>query len=381
MRHIIRCFLYLAAGLYISGCMPSQKGKEIKLKDVSTISLMKTHFGRIAGKEVFLYTLTNKHGITVKITNYGGIITEILMPGKDGKNCNIVLGYDSLQSYVANSPYFGAIVGRFANRIANGEFSLEGVKYKLARNNGNNALHGGLKGFDKVVWDAKEYTDTSAATLSLSYLSPDGEEGYPGNLMAGVTYILNNNDELNIIIEASTDKTTPVNICNHTYFNLDGADTSILGHVLMIPADRFTEINDQLIPTGNLPEVKGTPMDFNTPTPIGARIAKVKGGYDHNYVLRKKAGEMSTAAVLFEPASGRKVTVETTQPGVQFYSGNFLDGSCKGINGKVYKKHFGLCLETQHFPDSPNQPAFPNAILKPGISYLEKTTFRFSVVE
>ena len=175
MRHIIRCFLYLAAGLYISGCMPSQKGKEIKLKDVSTISLMKTHFGRIAGKEVFLYTLTNKHGITVKITNYGGIITEILMPGKDGKNCNIVLGYDSLQSYVANSPYFGAIVGRFANRIANGEFSLEGVKYKLARNNGNNALHGGLKGFDKVVWDAKEYTDTSAATLSLSYLSPDGE--------------------------------------------------------------------------------------------------------------------------------------------------------------------------------------------------------------
>ena len=381
MRQIIRCFLYLAAGLYISGCMPSQKGKEIKLKDVSKVSVMKTHFGRIGNKEVFLYTLTNGHGITVKITNYGGIITEILMPGKNGKNGNIVLGYDSLQSYVANSPYFGAIVGRYANRIANGEFSLDGVKYKLARNNGNNALHGGIRGFDKVVWESKEYSDTSAATLTLAYLSPDGEEGYPGNLKAGVTYILNNKDELAIIIEASTDKATPVNICNHTYFNLNGADSAILGHVLMIPAYRFTEINDQLIPTGNLPEVKGTAMDFNTPTAIGLRIDKVKGGYDHNYVLRKKEGEMSTAAVLFDPASGRKVTVETTQPGVQFYSGNFLDGSCKGINGKVYNKHFGLCLETQHFPDSPNQPAFPNAILKPGTSYLEKTTFRFSVVE
>jgi len=381
MRQIIRCFLYLAAGLHISGCMSSQQGKEIKLKDVSKVSVMKTHFGKIDDKDVFLYTLTNRHGITVKITNYGGIINEILMPGKNGKNGNIVLGYDSLQSYVANSPYFGAIVGRYANRIAKGEFSLDGVKYKLARNNGNNALHGGIKGFDKVVWDAKEYSDTTAATLKLAYLSPDGEEGYPGNLKAGVTYILNNKDELSVIIEATTDKATPVNICNHTYFNLNGADSSILGHVLMIPADRFTEINDQLIPTGNLPEVKGTAMDFNTPTAIGARIDRVNGGYDHNYVLRKKTGEMSTAAVLFDPASGRKVTVETTQPGVQFYSGNFLDGSCKGFNGKVYNKHFGLCLETQHFPDSPNQPAFPNVILKPGSTYLEKTTLRFSVVE
>jgi len=381
MRQIIRCFLYLAAGLYISSCMSSEKGKEMKLMDVTKVSVMKTHFGKIGDKEVFLYTLTNKHGITVKITNYGGIVIQIIMPGKDGKKGNIVLGYDSLQSYVENSPYFGAIVGRYANRIANGEFSLDGVKYKLARNNGNNALHGGIKGFDKVVWDAKEYSDASAATLHLTYLSPDGEEGYPGNLKAGVTYILNNKDELSVIIEATTDKATPVNICNHTYFNLNGADSSILGHVLMIPADRFTEINDQLIPTGNLPEVKGTPMDFNTPTAIGARIDKVKGGYDHNYVLRKKAGEISTAAVLFEPASGRKVTVETTQPGVQFYSGNFLDGSCKGRNGKVYNKHYGLCLETQHFPDSPNQPAFPNTILRPGMSYLEKTTIRFSVVE
>lgn len=342
---------------------------------------MKSNFGRIGDRDVFLYTLTNKHGISIKITNYGGIINQIVMPDKNGLNGNIVLGYDNLPAYIANSPYFGAIVGRYANRIANGEFILEGTKYHLAKNNGNNALHGGVRGFDKVVWDAVEYNDTSLARLSLTYLSSDGEEGYPGNLKTQVTYSLDNNDELTILIEASADKATPVNICNHTYFNLNGAESDILKHILMIRADRFTEVNDQLIPTGKLPEVKGTPMDFNTPTPIGKGIDKVNGGYDHNYVLRKQAGVMSAAAVLFDPDSGREVTIETTQPGVQFYSGNFLDGSIKGFDGKVYGKHFGLCLETQHFPDSPNQPGFPSAILKPGMKYLEKTVIRFSVVE
>ena len=381
MRQILGCIVLLAVGLCFTACRQAVREKEKALKEVTKVSVMKSNFGKIGDRDVFLYTLTNKHGITVKITNYGGIITEILMPGKDRKNGNIVLGYDNLQAYVANSPYFGAIIGRYANRIAKGEFTLEGVKYKLARNNGNNSLHGGIKGFDKVIWDAREFSDTASANLALTYLSPDGEEGYPGNLKVSVNYILNNNDELLIVIEGVTDKSTPVNICNHTYFNLNGADSSILRHVLTIAAYRYTEVNDQLIPTGKLLQVKGTPMDFNTPVPIGDRIDKVKGGYDHNYVLRKNDGEMSLAAVLFDPESGRKVTIETTQPGVQFYSGNFLDGSCKGMGGKVYKQHFGLCLETQHFPDSPNQPGFPSAILKPGMTYMEKTIFRFSVMK
>lgn len=381
MRQISCYHLLLAICLTFSGCRFSGNGKEKVLKDVTKVSIMKSSFGKTGNKDVYLFTLTNRHGITVKITNYGGIITEILMPGKDQKTGNIVLGYDNLQAYVANSPYFGAIVGRYANRIAKGEFTLDGVTYKLARNNGNNALHGGIKGFDKVVWDAAEYSDTAISRLTLKYLSPDREEGYPGNLTVVVTYTLNNHDELLMCVEAVSDKATPVNICNHSYFNLNGADSDILGHILMIPADEYTEVNDQLIPTGKLPEVKGSPMDFNTPTPIGKRIDMVKGGYDHNYVLRKKPGEMSVAAVFSDPGSGRKVTIETTQPGIQFYSGNFLDGSCKGKGGKVYNKHYGFCLETQHFPDSPNQPGFPNTILKPGIPYIEKTTFRFSVFE
>ena len=355
--------------------------KEKKLKKVAKVSIMKSNFGKLGDKDVLLYTLTNNHGITVKITNYGGIITEILMPAKDGKNGNIVLGYDNLKSYVENSPYFGAMVGRFANRIAWGEFTLDGVKYKLARNNGNNALHGGVKGFDKVMWDAREFIDKDVSGLELTYLSPDGEEGYPGNLKASVTYKLNNNDELLISIEGTTDKATPVNICNHTYFNLNGAGSDILGHLLTIAADQYTQVNEQLIPTGKLPDVKGTPMDFNSPVAIGLRIAQVPGGYDHNYVLRKKSGEMSEAAVLYDPLSGRKLSIRTTQPGLQFYSGNFLDGSIRGAGGIVYKKHFGLCLETQHFPDSPNQPAFPDAILRPGKTYRENTIIRFAVVE
>jgi len=381
MRQFLTCFIYLAAGLYLTGCKSKESGKDKVLTDVTKLSIMKNDFGKIGDKEVYLYTLTNKHGITVKITNYGGIITEILMPDKDGKTGDIVLGYDDLQSYIANSPYFGAMVGRYANRIANGEFSLDGVTYKLSKNNGNNSLHGGVKGFDKIVWDAQEFGDTNVSSLTLMYKSPDGEEGYPGTLKIGICYTLNNLDELSINVEAGCDKATPVNICNHTYFNLNGANSDILGQILMISADRYTEVNDQLIPTGNLPEVKNTPMDFNAPTAIGQNIAQVKGGYDHNYVLRKKEGEMSVAAVLFDPESGRKVTIETTQPGLQFYSGNFLDGSIRGKGGKEYKNHYGLCLETQHFPDSPNQPSFPNTILKPGMNYHEKTTIRFSVVE
>ncbi len=343
--------------------------------------IMKEPFGKADQKEVFIYTLVNSNGMKVKITNYGGIITSILVPDKSGRLGDIVLGYDSLSQYIANNPYFGVIAGRYANRIAKGRFTLDGKTYKLAINNGNNALHGGLKGFDKVVWDARVLPDSSSPGLELSYLSKDGEEGYPGNLKVKVLYILNDHDELALTIEAETDKPTPLNLCNHTYFNLSEGDTSILGHILTLYADQYTAVNNELIPTGVLPFVRGTAMDFNNSEPIGERIDKVMGGYDHNYVLKKKPGDLAMAAQLYDPRTGRQVEILTTQPGVQFYSGNFLDGTITGKQGKVYKKHYGLCLETQHFPDSPNQPSFPNTILKPGEKFSEKTVYRFSVLK
>jgi len=357
------------------------KLNNIPKKSVQNPEIMKEPFGKAGGKEVFLYTLSNGNNIKVKITNYGCIITSIVMPDTAGKLGDIVLGYDSLSGYVANSPYFGAIVGRYANRIAKGKFTLNGKNYQLAVNNGNNSLHGGVKGFDKVVWDAKETRDSKGARLELSYLSRDGEEGYPGNLKVKVTYSLDDHNELTLLIEAETDKATPVNLCNHTYWNLGGADTSILGHILTLYADQYTRVSSELIPTGEMPFVRGTPMDFNNSVAVGAGIDKVKGGYDHNYVLRKKSGSFGMAAQLYDPRTGRQVEVLTTQPGVQFYSGNFLDGTITGKGGKVYGKHYGLCLETQHFPDSPNQPAFPNTILKPGEKFAEKTVYRFSVLK
>ena len=381
MRTYVGYFLLPLLCLGFSGCNMHKDKKEKTLNTVTKVSIMKSRFGKIGDQDVYLFTLTNKHGITVKITNYGGIITQILVPDKNGKTGDIVLGYDSLQPYVSNNPYFGAIVGRYANRIANGEFTLDGKKYTLAKNDGNNSLHGGIKGFDKVVWDFQEYSDTSIANLSLMYFSIDGEEGYPGNLKIGVNIILDNNDELKISFDAITDKPTPVNICNHTYFNLNGGSSDVLKHELMIAADQYTEINNEFIPTGKLLDVFGTPMDFNKMTAVGERITQIKGGYDHNYVLRKKPGEMAEAARLFDPESGRMVTVSTTQPGIQFYSGNFLDGKIHGKGGIVYKQHYGLCLETQHFPDSPNQPGFPGTILKPGVPYSQQTIFRFSVME
>ncbi|MCK9203112.1 MAG: galactose mutarotase [Bacteroidales bacterium] len=349
--------------------------------DSLILSVMKTSFGTVDNKAVYLFTLHNINGLTVKITNYGGIITSIKMPDKNGKSGDIVLGYDSLSSYIANSPYFGAIVGRYGNRIAKGHFTLDGKTYKLAVNNGNNSLHGGIKGFDKVVWDAEMLKDSTSAGLVLTYLSKDGEEGYPGNLKVKVVYTLNNNNELGLHIEATTDKATPVNICNHTYFNLSEADTNVLGNIVSIYADQFTEVNDELIPTGKLPYVRGTAMDFNTSVAIGAGIGKVKGGYDHNYVLRKNPGELALAAQIYDPRTGRQVEIRTTQPGVQFYTGNFLDGSMVGKGGKKYLQHYGVCFETQHFPDSPNQPAFPNTILYPGKTYNETTIYKFSVLK
>ena len=335
-------------------------------------------YGNVEGQEIKQYTLTNNNGVIVKIINYGGYVTNIIVPDKQGVKEDIVLGFDSLDGYLqAGNPYMGCIVGRYANRIAKAKFVLDGKSYQLAANNNGNSLHGGVKGFAKVVWSAEPQGDSS---LVLNYTSKDGEEGYPGTLKVRVIYTLTNANELKIDYTAETDKPTPVNLTNHSYFNLSGGkDSTILGHQIMLNADRYTAVDATLIPTGELPAVKGTAMDFTKPATIGTDIAKVAGGYDHNWVLNGKKDSLSLAATLFHEGSGRFMEVFTTQPGVQFYTGNFLNGTLVGKGGRKYVKHAGLCLETQHFPDSPNQPKFPNTILKPGEKFHEVTVYKFSV--
>ncbi|CAN5824774.1 galactose mutarotase [soil metagenome] len=344
------------------------------------MDIRKEPFGRDEdGFAVNLYTLTNDKGMTVKITNYGGIVTSIVTLDRDGKPGNVVLGYDDLENYLKKNPYFGALIGRYGNRIAKGKFTLDGQEYTLATNNGPNHLHGGLKGFDKVLWEAEEVRKEKEVGLRLAYVSPDGEEGYPGTLTVTVTYTLTDDNGLRINYEARTDQKTPVNLTNHSYFNLAAgeADTA-LQHEVKIRADRYVVVDETQIPTGELREVKGTPMDFTQATAPGDRIGQVKGGYDHTFVLQNQEESMGLAAAVHEPSSGRYLEVYTTQPGIQFYSGNFLDGSLTGRDGKVYKKHYGFCLETQHFPDSPNQPDFPSAILEPGEIYYHTTLYKFS---
>ena len=345
------------------------------------VTVKEEPFGRVKGKEVSLFTLRNARGMAVKITNYGGIVTSLAVPDRKGKTADVVLGYDSLEGYLKDSPYFGALVGRYANRIAGGRFELDGRVYELARNDGPNHLHGGIEGFDKKVWEAEPYDGPSEAGVVLRYLSKDGEEGYPGNLKVQVTYALNDQNELVIRYRAVTDKPTPVNLTHHGYFNLKGAgEGDVLGHQVVIDADRYTVVNDELIPTGELRPVKGTPMDFLSPHTIGERIDRVKGGYDHNFVLNppRDRDHPGSAALVYEPASGRVMEVFTTEPGLQFYTGNFLDGSIRGKGGKVYGKHGGFCMEAQHFPDSPNHPEFPSVILRPGKVYEQLTIYRFS---
>jgi len=366
----------LACVLLCLSCDNKKPGAVEKEK----MTIKKEFFGKTKnGENVDLYTLTNRHKMTVKITNFGAIVTSILVPDKKGEFADVVLGFDNLADYEADHPYFGAIVGRYGNRIARGKFTLDGVTYTLATNNGNNHLHGGIKGYDKVVWQAEEIQKDNEVGVKLSYLSKDGEEGYPGNLSITVTYSLTDDNELRIDYLAQTDKATPVNLTHHSYFNLEGAGSGdILDHLLTIHADRFTPVDDELIPTGELKPVQDTPMDFRTPIAIGVRIKDVPGGYDHNYVLNNSDDSIRPAAEVSAPGSGRVMSVFTTEPGIQFYSGNFLDGSNTGKNGKVYNKHFGFCLETQHFPDSPNQPAFPSTILRPGDTYRHRTIYKFS---
>jgi len=336
------------------------------------------------GQAVRLYTLRNTQGMTAEIMTYGAIVVSLTAPDKDGSFNDIVLGYDNLADYIKVSPYFGAIVGRYGNRIGKGKFTLDGTAYTLATNDGENHLHGGLKGFDKVVWDDAPVDRSDAVGVKLSYLSQDGEEGYPGNLRVSVTYLLTNRNELRIEYEATTDKATPVNVTHHGYFNLTGAQRNILDHELMLNADRFTPVDAGLIPTGELRPVEGTPMDFRKRTAIGARIdndyeqLKFGGGYDHNWVLNQKGDGMTLAAEVYEPTTGRLMTVRTTEPGIQFYAGNFLDGTITGKDGVVYKHRYGFCLETQHYPVSPNKPDFPSTILRPGRVYKTTTTYAFS---
>ena len=344
-------------------------------------------FGQLPdGRRVELFTLTNPQGIEVRAMTYGAIITSIRTPDLNGTQADIVLGFDSLSGYLAGSPYFGAIVGRYANRIAGGRFTLDGVIYQLARNNGPNSLHGGDRGFDKVLWNAEPFQNDSAMGVTFRYESPDGEEGYPGTVRVQVIYTLTATNELSVDYEATTDKATPINLSQHTYWNLHGEGRGdILDHVLTLNASEFTPVDSTLIPTGLIASVAGMPFDFRRSTAIGARInesneqLRFGKGYDHNWVIdRDSQGTLVLAARLEDPVSGRRLEISTTEPGVQFYTGNFLDGSLKGKGGRPYGHRTGLCLETQHFPDSPNHANFPSTILRPGQRYQSRTEFVFS---
>ena len=350
--------------------------------------MSRTSFGTLPdGTALELFTLKNASGMEVSVTNYGGIITSLKVADRSGKIDDVTLGYESIDGYLKSSPYFGAIIGRYGNRIGKAQFELDGKTYKLPANDGPNTLHGGVKGFDKVVWQAEPFEREGERGIVFTYVSPDGEEGFPGTLTSRVTYTLTDKNELAFDYHATTDKPTVVNLTQHAYFNLAGDGSGdILGHELTINADRYTPVNATLIPTGEIAKLEGTPLDFRTKTPIGARIdaaneqLKRAGGYDHNYVLNKQGEGLTLAARVEEPKTGRVMEVHSTEPGIQFYSGNFLDGSITGKQGHVYNKRNGFCLETQHYPDSPNQPSFPTTTLKPGEEYQSRTVYTFSTM-
>ena len=366
-------FLFL---IVFAGCHSS--GKKNNDEKTMAASITEKSFGNFEGSPVTEYTLKNAAGMQVSIINYGGTVTRIITPDKAGTPGDVILGYESLDGYLQkNNPYFGCLVGRFGNRIANGKFTLENKQYTLAGNDHGNSLHGGNKGYDKVYWTIEKQPGDSC--LKLTYLSKDGEEGYPGNLNIEVIYTLTSANEFKIDYKATTDKTTIINLTNHCYFNLSaGKDSTILKHQLQLNSDTYTPVNDKLIPTGEILAIKGTPMDFSSPKTIGKEIDSVKGGYDHNWILQGTG--MKNAGTLYDPVSGRYMEIFTTEPAIQFYSGNFLDGTLlKTKGGKKYVLHGGLCLETQHYPDSPNQPAFPATVLKPGEVYKHSSIYKFSI--
>jgi aldose 1-epimerase len=372
--------------LLASTLLPLACARTPESTDKPAPTVTKAPFGTApGGAAVDAYTLTNSNGLRARIITYGAIVQSLEAPDRNGKLADVVLGFDDMKGYEGNSPYFGAVVGRYGNRIARGRFTIDGHEYTLATNDGPNHLHGGIKGFDKVVWTAQQFKSDSGVGVVLTHTSPDGDEGYPGTLKAKVTYTLTDRDELAIDYEATTDKATPVNLTNHTYWNLagDGA-RDILGHVLTIESSAIVPVDSTLIPTGKLMPVEGTPFDFRKPTPIGARIEDAHQqinfgkGYDHTFVLDgSRQGGLAHAAHVTEPTTGRTLDIYTTEPGVQFYTGNFLDGSFAGKRGRVYARRFGLALETHHYPDSPNQPSFPPVILRPGETYRSRTVLRF----
>jgi aldose 1-epimerase len=334
---------------------------------------------------VEIYTLTNANGLEMRAITYGATITSLKVPDREEHLDDIVLGFDTIDGYLKAPPYFGALVGRYGNRIAKGQFTLDGHTYKLATNNGPNHLHGGVKGFDKVLWNAMPAEGPEGVSVTFTRTSPDGEEGYPGNLQVSVRYMLTDKNELAIDYRATADKPTPVNLTQHSYFNLAADSGDILGHELTLNASRYTPVDDTLIPTGELASVEGTPFDYRKGTAIGARIKadnvqlKNGKGYDHNWVLNRTGAALQRVALVVEPKTGRTLEIATTEPGIQFYSGNFLDGTITGKGGRVYKQRTGFCLETQHYPDSPNHPSFPSSILQPGQTYASKTVFTFGV--
>lgn len=383
------------AAMLLANAAQAQSSSEADAGSSVESGIQTSVFGHLPdGRQVDVYQFTNANGIELRVINYGGIIVSLKTPNLDREFDDIVLGFDSLEAYLSDeyrqaNPYFGAIIGRYGNRIAGGQFTLNGETYSLATNDGSNHLHGGEQGFDKVLWQAEPFENDDGTGLVLRYTSEDGEEGYPGKLETEVTYTLTDNDELVVDYHAVTDKATPVNLTQHSYFNLKGeGNDSILDHQLMINASEFTPVNESLIPTGELRSVEGTPFDFTQPTPIGERIEQdneqldVGGGYDHNFVLdRDEAApdELVLAAKVWEPQSGRMLEVTTTEPGIQFYSGNFLNGDLTGKQGQAYEHRSGFALETQHYPDSPNQDAFPSTILEPGETYRSRTVYRFAV--
>ncbi|MCX6913177.1 MAG: galactose mutarotase [Verrucomicrobia bacterium] len=368
----------LSAALFV-GCADVSKTSQRKGQ------IIVKPFGLVPdGARVNLYTLRNNKGAEVGICNYGGLVIFLKVPDRHGKFADVVLGYDNLPDYIKDTPYFGALIGRYGNRIAKGKFTLDGKEYTLAVNNGPNALHGGLKGFDKVVWEPRFLATHAGPSLELVYVSKDGEEGYPGTLSVKAIYTLTEDNALMLDYVATTDKDTVLNLTHHSYFNLAGKG-DILNHQVMMPADKFTPVDVNLIPTGELKPVDGSPFDSRTPTAIGARIGqedeqlKFGGGYDHNWVINKPMGQLGLMARVYEPTSGRVMEVWSTDPGLQFYSGNFLDGKNKGKGGWVYKYRNGFCMEPQHYPDSPNQPNFPSVVLKPGQTYRNTIIYKFSV--
>jgi len=379
-------YFLLSLSILLFACQnPNMKNQKSKHK----LSIQSEVFGKFENQDVTLYSLQNAHGMEVQIMNYGGIITSIKVPDREGEIADVALGFSTFPVYLQEHPYFGALIGRYGNRIAKGSFSIDDNTLTLAKNNGENSLHGGVTGFDKKLWSSEPFQSEDVIGVKLSGQSPDMEEGYPGNLDIKVSYTLNNENELIIEYTAVTDKATVVNLTNHTYFNLKGeGNGDILDHELVIHADRFTQVDETLIPTGELKAVDNSPFDFRQKHSIGERInqednqqIKFGGGYDHNFVLNDQSGNLSLAATVVENGTGRQVDVLTTEPGVQFYTGNFLDASLTGKSGKPYIKRGAFCLETQHYPDSPNQNTFPSTRLNPGDTYTSQTVYRFSIAE